>query len=49
MARPVGTIKTWLRRARLEILQHLRLRGMIAEDSMDHSATPLPESGRRSS
>lgn len=41
MARPVGTIKTWLRRARQEILQHLRHRGMIDD--------PLPESGRKSS
>jgi RNA polymerase sigma-70 factor (ECF subfamily) len=27
--RPVGTIKTWLHRARLEVLQRLRLRGMV--------------------
>ena len=31
--RPVGTIKTWLHRTRLEILTHLRRRGMVpAED-----------------
>ena len=29
--RPVGTIKTWLHRARLEILDRLQRRGMIAE------------------
>jgi RNA polymerase sigma-70 factor (ECF subfamily) len=29
--RPVGTIKTWLHRARLEVLQRLRRRGMISE------------------
>ena len=29
--RPVGTIKTWLHRARLEVLDHLRRRGMISE------------------
>lgn len=29
--RPVGTIKTWLHRARLEILDRLRQRGMISE------------------
>jgi RNA polymerase sigma-70 factor (ECF subfamily) len=27
--RPVGTIKTWLHRTRLEILTHLRRRGMV--------------------
>lgn len=29
--RPVGTIKTWLHRARLEVLEHLRKRGMVSE------------------
>ncbi|HLN28974.1 MAG TPA: RNA polymerase sigma factor [Gemmataceae bacterium] len=29
--RPVGTIKTWLHRARLEVLGRLRRRGMVAE------------------
>jgi RNA polymerase sigma-70 factor (ECF subfamily) len=29
--RPVGTIKTWLHRARLEVLDRLRRRGMISE------------------
>jgi len=29
--RPVGTIKTWLHRARLEILERLRRRGMVPE------------------
>jgi RNA polymerase sigma-70 factor (ECF subfamily) len=29
--RPVGTIKTWLHRARLEVLDRLRRRGMIPE------------------
>jgi RNA polymerase sigma-70 factor (ECF subfamily) len=31
LGRPVGTIKTWLHRARLEVLDHLRRRGMISE------------------
>jgi len=31
MGKPVGTIKTWLHRARLEVLDHLRRRGMISE------------------
>jgi RNA polymerase sigma factor (sigma-70 family) len=29
--KPVGTIKTWLHRARLEVLTRLRLRGMVSE------------------
>ena len=29
--KPVGTIKTWLHRARLEVLERLKRRGMIAE------------------
>jgi RNA polymerase sigma factor (sigma-70 family) len=31
MRKPVGTIKTWLHRARLEVLDRLRKRGMISE------------------
>lgn len=31
LGKPVGTIKTWLHRTRLELLEHLRRRGMIAE------------------
>jgi RNA polymerase sigma factor (sigma-70 family) len=30
--RPVGTIKTWLHRARMELLQRLRRRGMVPSD-----------------
>jgi len=30
--RPVGTIKTWLHRARLEVMERLRERGMVPED-----------------
>jgi RNA polymerase sigma-70 factor (ECF subfamily) len=29
--RPVGTIKTWLHRARMEVLDRLRRRGMVTE------------------
>jgi RNA polymerase sigma factor (sigma-70 family) len=32
LERPVGTIKTWLHRARLEILERLQQRGMVAPD-----------------
>ena len=31
LGRPVGTVKTWLHRARLEILERLRRRGMVAD------------------
>jgi RNA polymerase sigma-70 factor (ECF subfamily) len=31
MDRPVGTIKTWLHRARLHVLDHLRSRGLVQE------------------
>lgn len=31
LARPVGTVKTWLHRARLEVLERLRKRGMVPE------------------
>jgi RNA polymerase sigma-70 factor (ECF subfamily) len=31
LKRPVGTIKTWLHRARLEVLARLRRRGMVSE------------------
>jgi RNA polymerase sigma-70 factor (ECF subfamily) len=31
LGRPVGTIKTWLHRARLEVLDRLRRRGMVPE------------------
>jgi RNA polymerase sigma-70 factor (ECF subfamily) len=37
--RPVGTIKTWLHRARLEVLERLRQRGMVpAEAGLDRLA-----------
>jgi len=39
--RPVGTIKTWLHRARIEVLERLRRRGMVAE-----LPTPDPLEGR---
>lgn len=36
--RPVGTVKTWLHRARLEVLDRLRTRGMVA----DNEGPPMP-------
>jgi RNA polymerase sigma factor (sigma-70 family) len=39
LSRPVGTVKTWLHRARLEVLERLRRRGMVpAEANTDHGA-----------
>jgi RNA polymerase sigma-70 factor (ECF subfamily) len=31
LKKPIGTVKTWLHRARLEVLDRLRKRGMISE------------------
>jgi len=38
--RPVGTIKTWLHRARLEILQRLRQRGMLPDEDANDGVPP---------
>lgn len=46
MERPVGTIKTWLHRARVEILERLRRRGMVSDDAEEQSTAHGPE-GRR--
>lgn len=35
--RPVGTLKTWLHRARGELLEHLRRKGLVPETSHDLS------------
>jgi RNA polymerase sigma factor (sigma-70 family) len=43
--RPVGTIKTWLHRARLEILERLRQRGMVGEE--EGSTESIPRSNRK--
>ncbi len=43
--RPVGTIKTWLHRARLEILDRLRRRGMVAEEDAPSCNTGRGEGG----
>ncbi len=45
LERPVGTIKTWLHRARLEVLERLRRRGMVAE--LPQSPDPLDGRGER--
>ena len=38
VGRPVGTVKTWLHRARLEVLDQLRARGLVPEEQ---PKTPL--------
>jgi len=46
LGRPVGTIKTWLHRARLEVLERLRRRGMVP-DEVGEGAGTLPDRGGR--
>jgi RNA polymerase sigma factor (sigma-70 family) len=36
--RPVGTIKTWLHRARLEVLDYLKRRGMVSDAQLPQEA-----------
>jgi len=41
--RPVGTVKTWLHRARLEVLDRLRQRGMVPADAaLSNNGTAVP-------
>ncbi|HXG09888.1 MAG TPA: RNA polymerase sigma factor [Gemmataceae bacterium] len=48
LKRPVGTIKTWLHRARLEVLERLRQRGLVpAEVEPDPVSSPGTRPGRR--
>ena len=43
LGRPVGTVKTWLHRARLEVLEHLKRRGMVdAETVPERVSTGTP-------
>ncbi len=37
LGRPVGTVKTWLHRARLEVLGRLRRRGMVPPETSPES------------
>jgi RNA polymerase sigma factor (sigma-70 family) len=41
--RPVGTIKTWLHRARLEVLERLRERGMVPPEEGDLGHSTLKD------
>jgi RNA polymerase sigma-70 factor (ECF subfamily) len=47
--RPVGTVKTWLHRARLEVLERLRRRGMVPVEPGDDEAEPAAASPRKRS
>ena len=42
LERPVGTIKTWLHRARLEVLERLKQRGMVPATQTEVPPSPLP-------
>ncbi len=44
--RPIGTIKTWLHRARLEILERLKHRGMVEGDGEPARQSAPGERGR---
>jgi RNA polymerase sigma-70 factor (ECF subfamily) len=47
LERPVGTIKTWLHRARLEVLDRLRRRGMVPEgEELPQPLGPVSPRGR---
>ncbi len=43
LERPVGTIKTWLHRARLEVLERLRRRGMVGSDQPGADSSPASD------
>ena len=47
LRRPVGTIKTWLHRARLEVLERLRQRGMVPPDLGPDSLSPSEDAPER--
>jgi RNA polymerase sigma-70 factor (ECF subfamily) len=44
LGRPVGTIKTWLHRARLELLEQLRRRGMVPPGLATDETAPVQTS-----
>ncbi len=46
VGRPVGTVKTWLHRARLEILDRLRTRGLVPDEPAAETP-PAPPRGER--
>src|SRR5438067_8546086 len=46
LERPVGTVKTWLHRARLEVLERLQRRGMVPADKAEGMLATVPLSRR---
>ena len=40
VGRPVGTVKTWLHRARLEVLDRLRSRGLVPDEAQPDTHRP---------
>lgn len=40
VGRPVGTVKTWLHRARLEVLERLRTRGLVPDETANAPTMP---------
>jgi len=46
LERPVGTIKTWLHRARLEVLEQLQRRGMVPANELEGTLATVPLSRR---
>jgi RNA polymerase sigma-70 factor (ECF subfamily) len=45
VGRPVGTIKTWLHRARAEVLDRLRRRGLVPPTDGEHEPAPTRTGG----
>lgn len=47
LGRPVGTIKTWLHRARTDLLKRLRERGMVANERIETAEAQADHQKRR--
>lgn len=47
LSRPVGTIKTWLHRARMEVLERLQRRGMVPREEDEETIPTLSHRGSR--
>lgn len=43
IGRPVGTVKTWLHRARAAVLEHLKQLGLAPEEAVHREASPSAE------
>jgi RNA polymerase sigma-70 factor (ECF subfamily) len=47
LGRPVGTIKTWLHRARTAMLKRLRERGMVPQDTVETANAAIDQTKRK--